>query len=182
MPRAVSRGVQTMRHVTRSALAIAASLFTASAADAAAVGANHSRGTTDLSWWTRNPIVGPKSDKLGGGSLLQVEVSANLDPLADPNKPMLAVEMKNVAVEAVWNDDKTIQLAVVDNKALDGTFKVEHTLAPHVTLFIDAFGFKLTYDYPATTLIDYVPGSAWNYVGTGSTTFEPWALQRPTRS
>ncbi|MBN9160774.1 MAG: hypothetical protein J0I07_07420 [Myxococcales bacterium] len=165
-----------MRHFTRSALAIAALLFTASAADAAAVGANQSRGTTDLSWWTRTPIVGPKSDKLGG-STLQVQVSANLDPLKDPNKPMLAVDMKNVVVEAVWNDAKTIELSVVDNKALDGIFKVEHTLAPHVTLFLDILGYKLTYDYPATTLINYVPGSAWNYVGTGSTTFEPWAFK-----
>lgn len=165
-----------MRHFTRSALAIAALLFTASAADAAAVGANQSRGTTDLSWWTRTPIVGPKSSKLGDPPL-QVQVSANLDPLKDPNKPMLAVDMKSVVVEAVWNDAKTIQLSVVDNKALDGIFKVEHTLAPHVTLFIDLSPiYTGVLDFPATTLINYVPGSAWNYVGTGSTTFEPWAF------
>lgn len=164
-----------MRLVTRSALVVAASLLTASAADAAAVDNNRSRGTHDLSWWTRTPIVGPKSGKLGG-STLQVQVSANLDPVADPTKPFLSVEMKNVAVEAEWTDDKTIQLALVDNKAEDGVFKVEHTLAPHLTLFINAFGFTLTYDYDAATLIDYVPGSAWNYVGKGATTFFPWAL------
>ncbi|MBX3205672.1 MAG: hypothetical protein KF764_11435 [Labilithrix sp.] len=164
-----------MRLVTRSALAIAATLLTASAANAAAVDTNRSRGTTDLSWWTRNPIVGPKSSKIGG-STLQVQVSANLDPLADPTKPMLSVAMKNVVVEAVWTDDKTIQLVLIDNKAEEGAFKVEHTLAPHITLFLDAFGFKYTYDYDAATLIDYVPGSAWNYVGTGATTFVPWAL------
>ncbi|MBX3200533.1 MAG: DUF1573 domain-containing protein [Labilithrix sp.] len=164
-----------MRLVTRSALVVAATLFTASAADAAAVDTNRSRGTNDLSWWTRTPIVGPKSAKLGG-STLQVQVSANLDPVADPAKPFLSVDMKNVAIEASWTDDKTIELVLVDNKAEDGVFKVEHTLAPHVTLFINAFGFTLTYDYDAATLIDYVPGSAWNYVGKGATTFFPWAL------
>src|SRR4051794_14791241 len=85
----------TMRLVTRSAVAIAASMFTVSAADAATTDSNRSRGTADLSWSTRTPIIGPKSDKVGG-STLQVQVSANLDPVADPNKPLLAVAMKNV--------------------------------------------------------------------------------------
>lgn len=166
-----------MRLAIRSAVLTAACVLTASSADAAATDANRSRGTTDLSWWTRTPIVGPKSDKVGG-STLQVQVSANLDPLKDPNKPLLAVDMKNVLLEAVWPDDKTIDLVLVDSKVQDGTFKVEHTLAPHITLFIDAFGFKLTYDYDANFLIQYVPGSAWNYLGTGTTTFEPWAFAK----
>ncbi len=166
-----------MRLVIRAAVVAAACLLTTSAADAAATDTNRSRGSADLSWWTRTPIVGPKSDKIGG-STLQVQFSANLDPLPDATKPLLAVAMKSVLLEAVWPDDKTIDLVLVESKTQDGTFKVEHTLAPHITLFIDAFGFKLTYDYPADALIDYVPGSAWNYVGTGTTTFEPWALSK----
>lgn len=56
-----------MRHVgTRSALFAAASLFTVTAADAADVGEKRSRGTGALAWETREPIVGPFSDKLGG--------------------------------------------------------------------------------------------------------------------
>jgi MYXO-CTERM domain-containing protein len=166
-----------MRLAIRSAVLTAACLLTTSAADAAATDMNRSRGTADLSWWTRTPIVGPKSDKIGG-STLQVQFSANLDPLPDATKPLLSVAMKGVVVEAVWPDDKTIDLVLVESKAKDGTFKVEHTLAPHVTLFIDAFGFKLTYDYDANALINYVPGSAWNYLGTGTTTFEPWAFSK----
>ena len=164
-----------MRLAARTAAFVAACLLSASAADAATSDANRSRGTASLSWWTRTPIIGPKSGKLGG-STLQVQVSANLDPVKDATKPLLSVDMKNVVLEAVWPDDKTIDLVPVDSKTQDGTFKVEHTLAPHITLFIDAFGFKLTYDYDAEALLDYVPGSAWNYLGTGSTTFEPWAF------
>ena len=166
-----------MRLAFRSAVLTAACLLTTSTADAAATDLNRSRGTTDLSWWTRNPIVGPKSDKIGD-SLLKVQFSANLDPLADATKPLLSVAMKSVVVEAVWPDDKTIELVLVDSKTQDGTFKVEHTLAPHITLFITAFGFNLTYDYDANALIDHVPGSAWNYVGTGTTLFEPWAFSK----
>jgi MYXO-CTERM domain-containing protein len=165
-----------MRLVTRSTLTIAALTFTASAAEAATTDANRSRGTADLSWSTRTPIVGPASNKIGG-SALQVQLSADLDPLEDTTKPLLAVAMKDVAVEAMWNDKETIDLFLADNKLKDGSVKVEHTLAPHVKLFIDAFGFNLTYDYNAESLIDQIPGSSWNYVGTGSTTFEPWAIK-----
>ena len=166
-----------MRLAIRTAVLTAACLLTTSAADAAATDTNRSRGTADLSWWTRTPIVGPKSAKIGG-STLQVQFSANLDPLADATKPLLSVAMKSVVVEAVWPDDKTIELVLVDSKTQDGTFTVEHTLAPHITLFIDVLGFKLTYDYDANALIQHVPGSAWNYVGAGTTTFEPWAFSK----
>jgi len=166
-----------MRLAIRPAVLAAACLLTTSAAEAAATDTNRSRGTSDLSWWTRTPIIGPKSDKVGGVSL-QVQFSANLDPLADATKPLLSVAMKSVVVEAMWPDDKTIDLVLVESKTQDGTFKVEHTLAPHITLFVDVLGFKYTYDYDANTLIQFVPGSAWNYLGTGTTTFEPWAFSK----
>lgn len=162
------------RLVHGSALTIAALTFAASA-DAATTDANSSRGTADLSWSTRKPIIGPASDKLGGD--LAVQFSADLDPPKDPTKPLLSVAMKGVVLEASWHDDKTIQLAPADSKSLDGTFKVEHTLAPHVKVFAKLFGNTYTFDYNAESLIGDLPGSSWNYVGTGSATFTPWAMK-----
>jgi MYXO-CTERM domain-containing protein len=166
-----------MRLSVRSALVGFASLATVSGASAASLEDKRSSGQTSLKWETRNPIVGPKSDKIGN-STLSVQVSVNLDPLADPTKPLLSVDMpEGVVVQASWKDDKSIELEVVDSTAKAGEFKIEHTLAPHVTLFLNAFGFNLTYDYNAATLIQHVPGSNWSYVGLGVTNFEPWGFQ-----
>lgn len=167
-----------MRLHARAAALAAASFFAATAAHASTLDEeNRSTGSAALTWETRKPIVGPSTGKLGG-SMLQVKVSANIDPVKDPSKPLLLVDMpKGAVVEASWVDDKSIQLALVQSVTKDGTFKVEHTLAPHVTLFINAFGFNLTYDYDATTLIDHVPGSAWNYGATESKAFDPWGFQ-----
>jgi hypothetical protein len=167
-----------MRLSTRSSLIAAASLFTlaAAAVDARAASGddNLSRGNGTLKWDTRKAIPGPTSEKLGG-STLQVTVGANLDPLKDPTKPLLAVDMSDeVMLEASWSDDKNITLTVVDAPSKNAKFDVLHTLAPHITVYIDAFGMKLTYDYNAEDLIDYVPGSNWNYEGKGSTTFPSW--------
>jgi hypothetical protein len=167
-----------MRLSTRSSLIAAASLLTVTAAAvdarAAAGDENRSRGNGTLKWETRKSILGPTSDKIGG-STLSVTVGANLDPLKDPTKPLLSVDMSdNVTLEASWVDDKNITLTVVDAPSKNAKFDVLHTLAPHITIYIDAFGLKLTYDYNAEDLIDYVPGSQWNYEGKGSTTFPSW--------
>jgi MYXO-CTERM domain-containing protein len=160
---------------------VAASLLTAfsgSRAQAASgLGDNASSATSPLKWETRQPIVGPSSGKLGGGTLLQVQVSANLDPVADPTKPLLSVDMPaGVVLEARWNNTTEIELIANDSGSQDALFKVEHTLAPHLTVFIDAYAFKLTYDYDATTLLGYIPGSKWTYVGKGTKAFEPWGF------
>lgn len=167
-----------MRLSTRSSLIAAASLFTITAAAvdarAAAGDDNVSRGNGTLKWDTRKSIVGPTSEKIGG-STLSVTVGANLDPLKDPTKPLLKVDMSDeVMLQASWVDDKNITLTVVDAPTKNAKFDVLHTLAPHITIYIDAFGLKLTYDYNAEDLIDYVPGSNWNYEGKGSTTFPSW--------
>src|SRR5438105_9392365 len=136
-----------MRFAVRTVLLAAASVLGASAAHAAStLEDNVSSGTRPLAWSTRQSIVGPTSGKLGD-TTLSVQVSANLDPVADTTKPLLAVDMpKGVVVQAQWVDAKSITLSVVDDGAKDATLKAEHTLAPHVTVFIDAFGFSLTYD------------------------------------
>ena len=102
----------SMRLSTRSSLIAAVSLLgiTAAAVDArAATGDdNRSRGNGLLKWETRKSIPGPTSQKLGG-STLSVTVGANLDPLKDPTKPLLAVDMSDqVLLEASWSDDKSI--------------------------------------------------------------------------
>ena len=98
-----------MRLSTRSSLIAAASLFTitAAAVDARAASGddNVSRGNGTLKWDTRKSIVGPTSEKIGG-STLSVTVGANLDPLKDPTKPLLKVDMSDeVMLEASWVDD-----------------------------------------------------------------------------
>jgi hypothetical protein len=167
-----------MRLSTRSSLIAVASLSTIIAgaleARAATGDENTSRGNGVLKWESRKSIPGPTSEKIGG-SLLQVTVGANLDPLKDPTKPLLKVDMSDeVMLEASWSDDKNIVLTVIDAPTKNAKFDVLHTLAPHITIYIDAFGMKLTYDYNAEDLIDYVPGSQWNYVGKGATTFPSW--------
>jgi MYXO-CTERM domain-containing protein len=165
-----------MRLVIRSALTIAALSFLASAAEAATTDANRSRGTADLSWSTRTSIAGPTSGRIGG-STLAVEVSADLDPVKDTSKPFISVDMKGVALEATWNDDKNIEILLQDLKTKDGLIKVEHTLAPHVKLHYDILGIDGTIDYNAEGLLGDLPGSSFNYLGTGSNTFEPWATK-----
>lgn len=169
-----------MRLSTRSSLIAAASLVTLASvaidARAAAGDDNISRGSGHLEWETRKSIPGPTSEKIGG-STLSVTVGANLDPLKDPTKPLLAIDMSdNVTLEASWVDDKNITLTVIDASSKNAKFDVLHTLAPHITVYIDAFGMKLTYDYNAEDLIDYIPGSQWTYQGKGSTTFPSWGF------
>jgi len=151
-------------------------IFAATTASAAEADDNYSRGHGALKWESRKSIPGPTSDKIGA-STLQVEVGADLDPMKDPAKPLLLVDMTDqVLLQATWQDDKTIDLTTVDASSNLGSFKVDHTLAPHIKIYLDAFGFKLTYDYDATTLLSYIPGSNWNYEGLGSTTFTPWGF------
>jgi MYXO-CTERM domain-containing protein len=166
-----------MRLVTRSAFLAGASLvFFVSNASGATSDDHRSRGQGSLKWETRKSIQGPTSAKVGG-TTLAVEVGADLDPVADVSKPLLSVDMsKGVVLEAAWNDDKSIDLVVIDTGTTDGAFKVLHTLAPHMKIYIDAFGFKLTYDYNAAALINYIPGSNWTYEGKGATEFAPWGF------
>src|SRR5687767_13137869 len=135
--------------LARIALTSSALLLLVSNAFAATADDNRSRGQGSLKWETRTAIQGPTSQKIGG-STLSVEVGADLDPVKDTSKALLSVDMsKNVVLEAAWNDDKFIDLAVIDTNMNDGAFKVLHTLAPHMKIYVDAFGFKLTYDYNA---------------------------------
>lgn len=164
-----------IRHVAALASIASVSLVSSAAHAAAANDDNSSSANAALSWQTRQTIIGPTSGKLGGSTELQVQVSANLDAVADPTKPLLAVDMpKGVVVGATWTDDKNITLTVVDDGTNDAVFKAEHTIAPHVTVFLDAFGFSATYDYAASTLLASIPGNAWNYDATGSKSFAPW--------
>jgi MYXO-CTERM domain-containing protein len=168
-----------MRRVVRSVLVATASLLAASAAHAASgIEDNQSSGTASFMWQTRQTIVGPTAPLMGDSSL-SVQVSANLDPVADTTKPLLAVEMpKGVVVRAQWNDNKNIELVVVDDGSNDAVLKAEHTIAPHITLFINAFGFSLTYDYSAAALLPAIPGAKWTYDNVGSQPFAPWGWDK----
>lgn len=167
-----------MRLRTRSALIAAASFLTASAASGATVDETRSIGSAALHWESRQTIVGPQTNPIGGSSL-NVVLSVNFDPVADPKKPLLLVDMPTGAVvEATWSDDQNIDLVVTDGGNKTGTFKVEHTLAPHVTLNYNFFSGTVTgsYDWNAETLLDKIPGSNWDYVGTGTSSFDPWGF------
>ena len=161
----------------RSILLLAsASLFFSAAASAAQNNEddNKSSASAALKWQTRTPITGPTSGIIGN-STLGVEFSADLDPVADPQKPLLAVDMpKGATVQASWSDGKSIQVKVVDGGGSDATFKVQHTLAPHVKVHLNVLSFNLTYDYTATSLLQAIPGSSWNYEGLGQAQFAPW--------
>jgi hypothetical protein len=164
-----------MRHRSLAALA-AASFLLSSAARAATPDDNHSQGKGELRWQSRTPIQGPTSDPIGG-STLQAIVGADLDPLPDATKPLLRVDLTDtVVLEARWTDSTSIDLVVVDNADKEGIFKVEHTLAPHMKFLVNAFGSTLSYDYNATKLLQYVPGSAWSYHGFGETPVAPWTF------
>ncbi len=168
-----------MRYRTRIALVAAASLFTVTGVHASAGVAEDfkSGGTAPLKWVTREPIKGPTSQKIGASALM-VEVGADLDPVADPVKPLLSVDMPTGAVvEAQWSTAEYIDLVLVDGLSRNATFKIEHTLAPHMKLYVDFGPFKTDYDYNAAGLIDKVPGSNWNYVGLGQETFDPWGFK-----
>jgi MYXO-CTERM domain-containing protein len=169
-----------MRRSTRSLLIASASLLTVGTAGASSSDDYRSAGNGSLKWETRGSIPGPTSDKIGG-STLQVTVGANLDPLKDPTKPLLKIDMSDeVVLEATWSDDKSIDLTLVDSGSQNAKFDVTHTLAPHMVVYIDAFGLKLTYDYDAESLLAKVPGSQWNYVGTGTTSFPSWGYDPAT--
>lgn len=173
--------ISKMRLRTRSALFAASSLFLATSAFGATVDETRSLGTAALRWESRQSIIGPTSGNIGstGGSFgVWVTVSANLDPPKEVSKPLLLVDMpKGAVVEATWSDDKGIDLVLVDGAPKAGTFKVEHTLAPHLTVFVKAFGNTLpAYDYNAEGLITKIPGSSWNYLGTGTAQFDPWGF------
>jgi MYXO-CTERM domain-containing protein len=165
-----------MRLRTRSCLIAAASFFSVSAAYGATVDESRSLGTAALKWETRQSILGPTTQAIGGSSL-NVVLHVNLDPLKDPTKPLLLVDMpKGAVVEALWSDDKNIDLVVTDGGNKTGTFKVEHTLAPYVTLNYSVFGFSGSIPYNAEDLIAQIPGSNWTYVGLGTSTFDPWGF------
>lgn len=172
-----------MRHCTTTLLLAATTLLTVSTAQAASTnGDNRSTGVSPLAWQTRQTIVGPNSGKLGA-SALSVQMSVNMDPVADVTRPSLAVDMsKGVTLEARWTDAASIDLGVLDDGTANAMLSSEHALAPHVTVFLDFLGFKATYDYSAVTLIGFIPGSAWNYDATGTQMFVPWAFGGATLS
>jgi MYXO-CTERM domain-containing protein len=165
-----------MRSAVRTVLLVTASVLGASAASAASdIQETTSSGTASLSWLTHKPIPGPTSPVLGS-STLGVTVGADLDPV-DAVKPILAVDMpKGVVVQAQWHDTKAFELVLTDDGANDATVKSEFTIAPHVVLFINAFGFALTYDYSAAALLPAIPGSHWTYDGKASQAFAPWGF------
>lgn len=133
-----------------------------------------SSASAALKWESRESIKGPKSNSLGGG-MVQIFVSADLDPPKDPAKPLLSVDMpKGVTLQASWTDEKGIDLKTVDAQNKEGVFSVNHTLAPHVKLALTFGNTSGVVDYNAEKLLDSIHGSNFVYLGTGKSEFVPW--------
>src|SRR5512140_3501623 len=115
-----------------------------------------------------------------GDQNLQFRADISLNAPDDATQMLYDVDMrKGAIVDVTWSGTGALTLKLAGGSQTDGNFVIQHTLAPNVGIYVGKFlGINLDqeFNWDAATLITKAPGAHWNYLGTGTTTFLPWAL------
>ncbi|MCL2825456.1 MAG: choice-of-anchor D domain-containing protein [Polyangiaceae bacterium] len=107
---------------------------------------------------------------------IQVRAQIAFDKIKDGG-PVYSVDMKKgTRVDARWPTTDMLDLTLPAATANDATFRVAHTITPEFSLYIDTPVFKGELNLDASTLINFIPGSAFNYRADSSVKFKPWAF------
>ncbi len=107
---------------------------------------------------------------------VQVKASLKVDPVKNGG-PLFSVDMARGAVlDATWGTKGKLTVRPVTAVQTDGVVRVRHTLTPTVQVKLDLFGLPSTMNFPATTLVNRLPGAKFNYDSAGQKSFQPWGL------
>lgn len=83
---------------------------------------------------------------------------------------------RSAVVEASWENPKFLMLSTASLGAADSTLTVTHSLTPQAELYIDIGPLEQGYVFPATRLLQMIPGSKFEYSATASAPFVGWAF------
>jgi MYXO-CTERM domain-containing protein len=110
-----------------------------------------------------------------GGSWAQIRVGLDIAPVT-PGSPLYTIDMpRGALIEANWGNDRRILLKASPGNITDGLLSVRHTVAPTVSLTIPKVSLQVSYN--ASSLVDKIPGSNWDYDARAQQSFAPWGFQ-----
>jgi MYXO-CTERM domain-containing protein len=81
----------------------------------------------------------------------------------------------SAVVQASWEDPKHLVLST-DTIGKDSTLSISHSLTPQVELFVDIGPIEEGFTFPATRLVNMIPGAHFDYSATGSAGYAGWAF------
>lgn len=95
---------------------------------------------------------------------------------ASPGGALFTAEMPaSAVVQASWEDPKHLVLRS-DTIGQDSKLSIAHSLTPQVELYVDIGPIEEGFTFPATRLINMVPGAHFDYSASASTGFAGWAF------
>ncbi len=135
--------------------------------------------TVSTGWLPACTTPDPKGHCIGDQDL-QFRADIALNAPEDPAQMLYDVDMrKGAIVDVTWPDTDSLTLKLAGGAQTDGNFVIQHTLTPNVGVYVGKVGpFSLDkeWNWDASVLVQGAPGAHWNYLGTGTSQFLPWAL------
>ncbi len=94
--------------------------------------------------------------------------------------PMYSVQISNgMLIDVRW-DAASFHVSAAQNQGAQGILKVAHSLSIDFSLYLNTAGYNTVVAIPATTLINYSPGSQWNYTAGVTQKFDGWGFDLVT--
>jgi MYXO-CTERM domain-containing protein len=106
---------------------------------------------------------------------LQVRADIALTAAASTGSLFTADMPNGALVQASWEDPRYLVLKT-DSLGKANKLTVTHSLTPQVELYLDIGPIEQGWQIPATRLIDFIPGSHFDYQASASAPFEGWAF------
>jgi hypothetical protein len=144
-----------------------------------------SQGTADLTLEGKDPLRTSIDTgwmpSCGGGQEhcnegLQVRANIALTAAVQGENLFTSALRTGAVVHAAWENPAYLELSLASLGAADSTLSVTHSLTPQVELYVDVGPFEQGFVFPATRLLQKIPGSRFEYSASASAPFVGWTL------
>ncbi|MBX3232041.1 MAG: hypothetical protein KIT84_20000 [Labilithrix sp.] len=107
---------------------------------------------------------------------LQVRANVALTATAASDDLFTASLGRSATVVAAWPDSSRLELTLASGSTADSTLAVRHTLTPQVELYVDIGPFERGFTFPATRLVQMIPGAKFDYEASARASFAGWGF------
>ncbi len=136
----------------------------------------------DSGWIPSVPMNDPNFPH--GDKAIQVKADITFDRLESEDgsaqTPVYVIDMtKGTDVSVTWPTANEFVVQLEPNMSNDASLRVTHTLTPNFKLWFGkllGISINAEVDLPAEKLIDFIPGSNFNYTATSTQSFAPWGF------
>lgn len=109
---------------------------------------------------------------------IQVRANIALTAVAANEDLFTAALGQSATVEASWPAMGRLELRTASDGMWDSQLTVKHALTPQVELYLDIGPIEQGWTFPATKLLQLLPGSKFNYSAQATAAFNGWAFDK----